>query len=136
MKISKDFFVKYGIMNSEIISLKDFNIIIGQNGAGKTRLLKALRDGLSYENMSIIYAYFPEMHANYGIGISEEEYEIPLYEMIFEGESIELGNFIQYIEQHGYDFLIELLRDIDKYSRYKKSVRKERAEKIRDDLNV
>ncbi len=136
MKIREDFFVKYGIMNSEIIDLKDFNIIIGKNGAGKTRLLKALRDGLSYGNMSIIYAYFPDMHANFGMGISEEEYEIPLYEMIFEGESIELGNFIQYIEQHGYDFLIELLRDIDKYSRYKKSVRKERAERIRDDLNV
>lgn len=136
MKIREDFFVKYGIMNYEIIDLKDFNIIIGRNGAGKTRLLKALRDGLSYENMSIIYAYFPDMHANFGMGISEEKYEIPLYEMIFEGESIELGNFIQYIEQHGYDFLIELLRDIDKYSRYKKSVRKERAEKIRDDLNV
>lgn len=135
MKIREDFFAKYGIMNSAIIDLKDFNIIIGKNGAGKTRLLKALRDGLSDENMSIIYAYFPDMHASFGMGISEEEYEIPLYEMIFEGESIELGNFIQYIEQHGYDFLIELLRDIDKYSRYKKSVRKERAERIRDDLN-
>lgn len=53
MKIREDFFVKYGIMNSEIIDLKDFNIIIGKNGAGKTRLLKALRDGLSYGNMSI-----------------------------------------------------------------------------------
>lgn len=136
MKISEDFFLKYGIMNSKIIDLKDFNIIIGKNGAGKTRLLKALRDGLVSENMSIIYAYFPDMHANFGLGISEEKYEIPLYEMIFEGESIELGNFIQYIEQHGYDFLIELLRDIDKYSRYKKSVRKERAERIRDDLNI
>lgn len=136
MKISKDFFLKYGIMNSEILNLKDYNIIIGKNGAGKTRLLKALRDGLVSENMAIIYAYFPDMHANFGMGLSEEKYEIPLYEMIFEGESIELGNFIQYIEQHGYDFLIELLRDIDKYSRYKKSIRKQRAESIKDDLNV
>ncbi len=123
-------------MNSEILDLKDFNIIIGKNGAGKTRLLKAMRDGLASENIAIIYAYFPDMHANFGMGLSEGEYEIPLYEMLFEGESIELGNFIQYIEQHGYDFLIELLRDIDKYSRYKKSVRKKRAESIRDDLNV
>ena len=136
MQISEDIFLKYGIKNSEIIDLKSFNIIIGKNGAGKTRLLKALRDGLSSKNMSIIYAYFPDMHANFGVDISEEEYEIPLYEMIFEGESIELGNFIKYIEQHGYDFLTELLRDIDKYSRYKKSVRKERAERIRDDLNT
>ena len=75
------------------------------------------------------------MHANFGEDLSEEKYEIPLYEMIFEGESIELGNFVQYIEQHGYDFLIDLLRDIDKYSRYKKSVRKKRAESVRDDLN-
>lgn len=54
MKISEDFFLKYGIMNSEIINLKAFNIIIGRNGAGKTRLLKALRDGLLSKNMSTI----------------------------------------------------------------------------------
>lgn len=135
MRINKEFFSKYGIMNPEVLQLKKFNIIIGKNGAGKTRLLKALRDGLSFEELAIIYAYFPDMHANFGMGLSERNYEIPLYEMIFEGENIELGNFIQYIEQHGYDFLIELLRDIDKYSQYKKSVRKNRAENIRDDLN-
>lgn len=134
-EISKDIFLKYGIVNSEILNLKRYNIIIGKNGAGKTRLLKALRDGLMCENMAIVYAYFPDMHANFGLGLSEEKYEVPLYEMIFEGESIELGDFIQYIEQHGYDFLIELLRDIDKYSRYKKSIRKKRAEIVRDDLN-
>ncbi len=136
MRINTEYFSKYGIINSEILELKKFNIIIGKNGAGKTRLLKALRDGISSEELAVIYAYFPDMHANFGIGLSERNYEIPLYEMIFEGENIELGNFIQYIEQHGYDFLIELLRDIDKYSQYKKSVRKDRAENIRNDLNA
>ena len=135
MKISNDIFMKYGIMNSMILDLKNFNIIIGKNGAGKTRLLKALRDGLLTEGMSIIYAYFPDMHADFGKNLSEQKYEIPLYEMIFEGESIELGNFIQYIEQQGYDFLMELLIDIDKNSQYKKSVRKKRAESIRENLN-
>lgn len=134
-KISKDIFLKYGILNSEILNLKKYNIIIGKNGAGKTRLLKALRDGLMCENMAIVYAYFPDMHANFGTGLSEEKYEVPLYEMIFEGEGIELGDFIQYIEQHGYDFLLELLRDIVNNSRYTKSRRKRRAEVVRDDLN-
>lgn len=135
MEIREDSFLKYGIKNSKMLDLKNFNIIIGKNGAGKTRLLRALKDGLSSDNMDIIYAYFPDMHANFGEDLSEEKYEIPLYEMVFEGESIELGNFIQYIEQHGYDFLIELLRDIDKCSRYKKSIRKKRAENVRDNLN-
>lgn len=134
-EISEEIFLKYGIVNSEILNLKNYNIIIGKNGAGKTRLLKALRDGLMCENMAIVYAYFPNMHANFGIGLSEGKYEVPLYEMIFEGENIELGDFIQYIEQHGYDFLIELLRDIDNFSRYKKSRMKKRAESVRDDLN-
>lgn len=132
-KISKDIFEKYGIVNSEMLDLKKFNIIIGKNGAGKTRLLKALRDGLMCENLAIVYAYFPDMHANFGTDLSEEKYEIPLFEMIFESESIELGDFIQYIEQHGYDFLIELLGYI--CSRYKNSIRKKRAENMQKDIN-
>lgn len=97
MRINKEFFSKYGIMNPEVLELKKFNVIIGKNGAGKTRLLKALKDGLSSDELAIIYAYFPDMHANFGMGLSERNYEIPLYEMIFEGENIELGNFIQYM---------------------------------------
>lgn len=39
-------------MNYEILNLKNFNIIIGKNGAGKTRLLRVFRDDLSSDNIA------------------------------------------------------------------------------------
>lgn len=126
----------YGIFNFEKLDLKKFNVIIGKNGAGKTRLLKSIRDDFLHKNMTVIYAYFPDMNTHFKTDISSEEYELPLYEMIFENLDIRLDNFIQYIECQGYDFLCELLRDISQNLRYSKSYRKERAKNIHDELNT
>lgn len=126
---------KYGITNIELLDLKKFNIIIGKNGAGKTRLLKAIKDSITSMNTIVIYAYFPDMNTHFNIDISNKTCDIPLYELIFENQNIELDNFIQYIELQGYDFLLELLRDITQNSRYAKSYRKERAKNIQAELN-
>lgn len=126
---------KYGISNIEVLDLKKFNIIIGKNGAGKTRLLKAIKDSFASKNAIVIYAYFPDMNTHFSTDVSNKTCDVPLYELIFENQNIELDNFIQYIELQGYDFLLELLRDITQNSRYAKSYRKERAENIQDELN-
>lgn len=42
--IDKETCLNYGIKNSELIVLEKFNVIIGKNGAGKTRLLNAIRE--------------------------------------------------------------------------------------------
>lgn len=127
---------EYGISNYEKLDLRKFNVIIGKNGAGKTRLLKAIRDDFLQENVTVIYAYFPDMKTRFETDISDKEYELPLYEMIFENQDVRLDNFIQYIECQGYDFLCELLRDISQNMRYAKSYRKERAINIQDELNT
>lgn len=127
--------INYGITNLNELKLKNFNIIVGKNGAGKTRLLKAIRDDFLSQNETVIYAYFPNIHTNFSTDVSNQKYDLPLYEMIFESQNLKLDNFIEYIECQGYDFLCELLRDISQNSRYSKSYRKERAKNVQNELN-
>ncbi len=131
MKKYEEIFSKYGIKNSEKIDLQKFNIIIGQNGAGKTRLLRAFRDCFIKENMTVIYVYFPDFSVDFkSNNIPDSEFQIPLYDIVFENGDIQLSDYIRYMKEHGYDFLNDLLNDITRMG-----IRKKRAQKVQQEFN-
>lgn len=73
LKNHEDVFKKYGIAGTNEIDLRKFNIIIGKNGSGKTRLLKALRDICALENITYVYAYLPDINATFNPNIIDQE---------------------------------------------------------------
>lgn len=85
------------------------NIVIGPNGSGKTRFLKALRDlYLLHDEGSVIYGYFPSLSDKKSISKSNEEPIATLFESIGSGD-ISFKDFFREIEQHNEEFIQELL---------------------------
>lgn len=135
-KIDREICLNHGIKGSELIALEKFNVIIGKNGAGKTRLLNAIRECFQYKNKIVIYAYFPDMVACFDpLEKPNAEYDVPLYEMIFKTQNIQIDNLIRCIEHQGYSFLKDILKDIVHYQPYKNSMIKARAEEVQGKLN-
>lgn len=85
------------------------NIVIGPNGSGKTRFLKALRDlYLLHDENSVIYGYFPSLSDKKPIPKTDEEPPATLFESIGSGD-ISFKDFFREIEQHNEEFIQELL---------------------------
>ena len=134
MKLDKKICKKYGISNTDLIDLQQINIIIGENGAGKTRLLKAINENLIKSSITTVYAYLPDISPHLPTA-DEENIEKSFYEMFFENDSIDLNDFMYYIEHQGIEFLNEILMDIKNNQKIKNSIRKRRAENIFDYMN-
>ena len=66
-------FRKYNLeFNNKNYIFSNLNIIIGENGSGKTRFLKAIKDVfISLGEENILYGYFPDLIA------SREKYRKP-----------------------------------------------------------
>ncbi|MCL2064679.1 MAG: ATP-binding protein [Candidatus Cloacimonetes bacterium] len=112
-------FKEFGITNVDKMDFQNFNIVIGENGSGKSRFLKAVKKHYKeqQEIYSVVYAYFPDISVSYIQG-KEQKLDIPLKKIIFENASIDFDDFLKYIEKHGYLFLEELVHDITLSERY------------------
>ncbi len=119
-------FVKYGLsflvadkndaLNDETQNLSNFvfskyNIVIGANGSGKTRFLKAIRE--LYSNQSqykVIYGYLPKIAVTVPKDESENP-EIPdytLYESLYNSKA-EFEDFLREIEKYGISYIKALM---------------------------
>ena len=66
----EEYLKKYGLSKSNKIEFAKRNLVIGKNGSGKTRFLKAYRDFCLGQYKNIIYIYFPALSAK-----DEEKFE-------------------------------------------------------------
>ena len=59
-------FAQKGLIFDGNVTFHNRNLLIGRNGAGKTRFLKALEQYYkdSNPNASVLTLYFPESHSN------------------------------------------------------------------------
>lgn len=135
MVLNEEFLEKNGIDANNNINLQAYNIIIGENGAGKTRLLKAIKENCLSSNNPVIYAYFPDMKSTFRHKSTIAKNDIPLYEFILNNREIKLDTFVQYIEQHEINFLNDLLMDLNRFSAYSNSRIGKRANNVQDELN-
>jgi predicted ATPase/SAM-dependent methyltransferase len=140
-KIPAETLNKYGIKNVDEIEYKDLNVIIGKNGAGKTRFLKAVRDyyrGDDYKDYEIVYAYFPDINPSYQEKIVAGSISNPdLYNYLIRAENseFEFKNFLSYIEECGYDLLADLLHTINTKEKYETSTEFTESKTIEEDIN-
>lgn len=101
----------------------DINIVIGSNGSGKTRLLRAVREiyRINAKN-KVMYGYFPHLsHSRTDIIPNNDLPLCTLYESLQENE-IEFEDFLKEIELHNEEYIPQLLT-------YHSRLQKERGEK-------
>lgn len=115
---------KYSIELPSSFQFSNVNLIIGSNGAGKTRLLHALKE-LYYINGThdILYGYFPAL-LDKKMLLDEENTELPectLYDSLYMPD-VSFDDFFREIELHNEEFIPQLLE-------YHSQRQKDRSEK-------
>ncbi len=85
-------FAQKGLIFDGNVTFHNRNLLIGRNGAGKTRFLKALEQYYkdSNPNASVLTLYFPESHSN-----REEISNKNLYDAIYEKDVLCYQDFLQ-----------------------------------------
>ncbi|BDF70807.1 hypothetical protein CE91St41_19640 [Oscillospiraceae bacterium] len=98
----------------------NINIVIGANGSGKTRLLKAIRDIKRSQGVTdVIYGYFPALSDRFEAGGVRDTEDLPdftLFEFAYLGEA-SFDDFLRAIEAYNGDFFSELLQSLNHYGR-------------------
>lgn len=85
------------------------NIIIGSNGSGKTRFLKALRKLYKRQDgENVIYGYFPALSDKKVESDFDDDPPVTLFESISSGD-VSFEDFFGEIERHNEEFVQELL---------------------------
>ncbi len=108
-----------GLNGVEKVIFTRKNLIIGKNGSGKTRFLKALEREKKGQDKNdvVITLYFPEIHSFYNAGLSESQSsasedpatEVYPYDLLFENEDHSFYDFLKIMENDGGDFLENIL---------------------------
>lgn len=87
------YFQKSGLTADGKVSFHNKNLLIGRNGSGKTRFLKALeayyRD-VPPDNETVVTLYYPEIDRHV-----EEELTISLYDAVFSEQRLSFLDFLQ-----------------------------------------
>ncbi|MBO5021386.1 MAG: AAA family ATPase [Clostridia bacterium] len=119
---------KYNISIPNNFVFSNMNIVIGSNGAGKTRFLRAIRELYhSDEKSNVMYSYFPGLSHSKSTIINDDELPLcTLYESLQETE-IEFEDFLREIELHNEDYIPQLLN-------YHSRLQRERGEKALNTL--
>lgn len=119
---------KYHVEIPDNFSFSTVNLVIGPNGSGKTRLLRAIKELYTLdESKDILYGYFPSL-SGCKISTEENDSELPectLYDSMYM-DDVSFADFFKEIEAHNEDFIPELLE-------YHSKRQKERGEKA---LNI
>lgn len=125
---SKAILKEYNISVPDNFMFSKSNVVIGTNGCGKTRFLRAIRDIYRKDRKhKVMYGYFPNLSSNKNnITKSKELPPYTLYESLQNSE-LEFEDFLKEIEIQNEDFIPQLLT-------YQSRLQKERGEKTLDTL--
>lgn len=125
---SKTILKEYNISIPDNFIFSKANVVIGTNGCGKSRFLRAVRDIYRKNNKNkVMYGYFPNLSSNKkSVKKSKELPPYTLYESLQNGE-LEFDDFLKEIERQNDDFIPQLLT-------YQSRLQKERGEKALDTL--
>lgn len=85
-------FAQKGLIFDSNITFHNKNLLIGKNGAGKTRFLKALKEYYEEDKPvdSVVTLFFPEIHDN-----KEQSISTSLYDAIYSKESLNFQDFLR-----------------------------------------
>lgn len=120
-----------GIKIPDSFRFSDVNIVIGKNGAGKTRFLRVLKSLYESEsmggNVDLMYGYFPGLSDRW----VEKKTDLPEHELreFLDQPDVSFDDFFKEIETQSTDFLTRLL---DYHSRRQKQTNENILKKIND----
>lgn len=125
---SKEILNQYDISVPDNFVFSKANVIIGTNGCGKTRFLRAVRDIYRKNHKhKVMYGYFPNLSSNKNSVTKRSELPpFTLYESLQNSE-LEFDDFLKEIERQNEDFIPQLLT-------YQSRLQKERGEIALDTL--
>lgn len=125
---SKEILNQYNISVPDNFVFSKANVVIGTNGCGKTRFLRAVRDIYRKNHKhKVMYGYFPNLSSNKNsVTKSSELPPFTLYESLQNSE-LEFDDFLKEIERQNEDFIPQLLT-------YQSRLQKERGEIALDTL--
>ena len=104
------------------------NLVIGKNGSGKTRFLKALEKYYSQNRNGeqVLTLYFPEIRAMYiSSELPESEDSVSLYDATYSDSSLSFQDFLKLVEQDGISFLEDFYSGLNVRARGTKKKRLE-----------
>ena len=119
-----------GVVNHQFCAK---NLIIGRNGSGKTRFLKALEKYYlhSESGVQVITLYFPEIHATYiSADLPENEDGMSLYDATYSDSLLNFQDFLKLVEQDGISFLEDVYNGLNVRAKGAKQKRREDIKKL------
>lgn len=112
---NKDIFETYGLKNVNPSALARKNLIIGKNGSGKTRFLKALEQDKKQQrkdDMEVITLYFPEIQTYHDHVKKDKKPETRVYpyDLLQGSERLDFKDFLKIMEEDNGEFLSTILQ--------------------------
>ena len=95
MRMMEEYLKKYGLSKSNKIEFAKRNLVIGKNGSGKTRFLKAYRDFCLGQYKDIIYIYFPALSAKYEEKFEKIDVDSALSDIVENAEDMSYDEFVE-----------------------------------------
>ena len=94
----KNTFDKYNIQVPDKYSFSNVNLVIGPNGSGKTRFLRAIKDlYIEDGNRKVLYGYFPSL-SDRKVSTEEKCIELPEYTLA-EAMDIDIASFDDFFKE-------------------------------------
>lgn len=103
-------FLNQGLRGISSAVFQARNLLIGKNGAGKSRFLNALRDMRKekpYDECTTVVLDFPSLSLSESP--TEQEPDIALYDIFIGNETANLSDFLALASQNGESFLTDML---------------------------
>lgn len=97
----EEYLKKYGLNKPDTLEFEKRNLIVGKNGSGKTRFLKAYRDVCQSKGMKVIYIYFPALSAKYEESFEEVSVDNSLYDIVTRAEDMSYDEFVKAFQYTG-----------------------------------
>ena len=130
----EEYMESYGLTKPDKFEFAKRNLIIGKNGSGKTRLLKAYRDACRKEDKDVIYIYFPTLSAKYEESFEEVNVESALYDIVTEGEDMSYDEFVKSFQYTGVSLVESYIRELNARSIRKKEKADQQITRIQDNI--
>lgn len=109
----EEYLKKYGIEKPARIEFSKRNLIIGKNGSGKTRFLKAYRDACQEKGKKLIYIYFPALASKYEVEFEEVDVENALYDIVNNADDMSYDEFVKSFQYTGVSLVESFIRELN-----------------------